>query len=78
MSRSRRNQPILGHTSAETDHPWKKQVSRRLRHRVKQALNQTLDGDVFAGKPWDLDSEWSSAKDGKSYYAKVDPRRMRK
>ncbi|HCF24323.1 MULTISPECIES: hypothetical protein [unclassified Novosphingobium] len=78
MSRSRRKTPIFGNTTAETDHPWKKQVARRLRHRVKQVLEQTLDGDHFAGRPWDLDSAWSSEKDGKHYCAAPDPRWMRK
>ena len=67
MSRSRRKTPIFGHTSAASDHPWKKSVSRKLRRRVKQYLVATLDGDRFAGKRWDLDSNWSSEKDGKSF-----------
>lgn len=67
MSRSRRRTPIFGHTSAASDHRWKKSVSRKLRRRVKQHLVATLDGDRFAGKPWDLDSDWSSEKDGKFY-----------
>lgn len=78
MSRSRRKTPIFGHTGAESDHPWKKRVARRLRHRVKQALAQTLDGDCFAGRPWDLDSDWSSEKDGKSYSCNPRDEWMRK
>jgi len=78
MSRSRRKTPIFGHSSASTDHPWKKAVARKLRRRVKQHLNATLDGDRFAGKPWDLDSDWSSDKDGKFYWRGVDPKWMRK
>lgn len=78
MSRSRRKTPILGHTSADTDHPWKKRAARRLRHWAKQALNQTLDGDCFAGRPWDLESDWSSDKDDKSYCRAPDPKWMRK
>ena len=49
MYRSRRKTPIFGHTSAETDHPWKKRVARKLRRRVKQHLDATLDGDRIAG-----------------------------
>ena len=78
MSRSRRKTPIFGHTTAETDHPWKKRAARRLRHRVKQALNQTFDGDNFAGRPWDLESDWSSDKDGKSFCRKPDSKWLRK
>lgn len=78
MSRSCRKTPIFGHTSAETDHPWKKRAARRLRHRVKQALNHSLDGGGFAGHPWDLESDWASDKDGKSFCRNPDPKLLRK
>ena len=78
MSRSRRKTPIFGHTTAETDHPWKKAAARKLRRRVKQHLVSTLDGDRFSGKRWDLDSDWSSEKDGKSYWPDWDAKSMRK
>ena len=54
MSRSRRKSPIGGITTAKSDHLWKKALARKLRHRVKQHLTATLDGDHFAGKRWDL------------------------
>ncbi|HVR91414.1 MAG TPA: hypothetical protein VHG29_10020 [Novosphingobium sp.] len=69
MSRSRRKTPIFGHTTADTDHRWKKAVAHKLRRRVRQHLSATLDGDRFAGKRWDLDTDWSSDKDGKRYAA---------
>ena len=78
MSRSRRKTPIFGNTSAKSDHIWKKSVARRLRHRVRQHLAATLDSDRFAGRPWDLDSDWSSEKDGKHWWAKAGPKNMRK
>lgn len=78
MSRSRRKTPIFGHTAAESDHLWKKAAARRLRHRVKQHLVATLDGDRFAGRPWDLESDWASQKDGKFYWNKASPKDMRK
>jgi hypothetical protein len=78
MSRSRRKTPIFGHTGAETDHPWKKAAARRLRRRVKQHLTATLDGDGFAGKRWDLESDWQSNKDGKHWWDKAGPKDMRK
>ena len=78
MSRSRRKTPIFGHASAATDHPWKKAVSRKLRRRVKQHLDATLDGDRFAGRRWDLDTDWSSAKDGKGWWRDRDAKAMRK
>ena len=78
MSRSRRKTPIFGHTTATTDHPWKKAAARALRHRVKQMLCATLDGDRFAGRRWDLVNPWSSAKDGKHYWGKAKAKDMRK
>lgn len=68
MSRSRRKTPIRGITTADSDHDWKKASSRKLRHRVKQHLTATLDGDRFAGKRWDLVNPWSSQKDGKFWF----------
>lgn len=78
MSRSRPKTPIFGHTTADSDHSWKKKAARKLRRRVKQHLVATLDGDRFAGKRWDLVNPWSSDKDGKSWWASGDPAHMRK
>lgn len=78
MSRSRRKTPIFGFTTAKSDHSWKKQAARTLRHRVKQHLETTLDGDCFAGKRWDLLNPWTSEKDGKHYWAEAKPSDMRK
>ncbi len=52
MSRSRRKTPIFGFTTADSDARWKAMAARKLRRRVKQELNATLDGDRFAGKRW--------------------------
>jgi hypothetical protein len=78
MSRSRRKTPIFGHTTAASDHLWKKVVARKLRRRVKQHLKATLDGDRFAGKRWDLVNPWTSDKDGKSWFGDRHPEFMRK
>jgi hypothetical protein len=78
VSRSRRRTPIFGITTAQTDHPWKRQAARKLRRRVKQHLKAKLDGDRFAGKRWDLVNPWSSEKDGKSYSRHPKPQWMRK
>ena len=53
-------------------------AARTLRHRVKQELNATLDGDRFAGKRWDIVDPWSSAKDGKGWFGYDNPKFMRK
>lgn len=78
MSRSRRKTPIFGHTTAESDHPWKKQAARALRRSAKQRLEATLDADRFAAKRWDLVNPWSSQKDGKFYSCDPQVRWMRK
>lgn len=78
MSRSHRKTPIFGHTSAPSDHLWKKSAARKLRRRVKQHLAATLDIDRFAGKRWDLVNPWSSQKDGKFWSADPRPEWMRK
>lgn len=53
-------------------------VARRLRHRVKQTLTSTLDGDRFAGKRWDLVNPWDAPKDGKSWFGTRHPEYLRK
>lgn len=78
MSRSRRKTPIFGHTTADTDHPWKQAAARELRRRVKQHLKATFDGDRFAGKRWDLVNPWSSEKDGKHWWGRARAKDMRK
>lgn len=78
MSRSRRKTPICGITTADSDHRWKKMAARTLRHRVKQDLNTTLDGDIHAGKRWDMINPWSSDKDGKHWFGNACPEHMRK
>ncbi len=78
MSRSRRKTPLFGHTSAKSDAEWKAKAARKLRKRQKQHLNQTLDGDGFAGKRWDVEDPWKAPKDGKFYWAKAGPKDMRK
>jgi hypothetical protein len=78
MSRSRRKTPIMGHTTAESDHCWKKAAARKLRRRVNQHLTTTFDGDRFAGKRWDLVNPWSSPKDGKRWIRTPSPESMRK
>ena len=78
MSRSRRKTPISGITTATSDAEWKAKAARALRHKVKQLLKSTLDGDHFAGKRWDVVNPWSSPKDGKHWFGYRDPRWMRK
>ena len=78
MSRSRRKTPIVGITTAKSDGAWKAQAARQLRHRVRQTLDATLDGDAFAGKRWDVVDPWDALKDGKKWFRDADPKLMRK
>jgi hypothetical protein len=78
MSRSRRKTPIFGNTTAKSDAEWKAKAARKLRHKVKQHLNTTLDGGWFAGRRWDAVNPWSSAKDGKFYSKRAKAKDMRK
>jgi hypothetical protein len=78
MSRSRRKMPIFGHSSAKSDAEWKAKAARKLRKRQKQHLEQTLNGDGFAGKRWEGDDPWTAPKDGKFYWVKVPSKFMRK
>jgi hypothetical protein len=78
MSCSRRKTPIFDHTTAKTGGEWKKKAARKLRHKVKQHLESTLDDDGFAGKRWDAENPWCAPKDGKHYWGKATPKDMRK
>ena len=53
-------------------------AARKLRHKVKQVLNVTLDGDRFSGKRWEVVNPWDSPKDGKNWFANADARLLRK
>jgi hypothetical protein len=74
MSRSRKNNPFVGNTTAATEKPDKKLGHRRHRQQVKQILN-SLDLDALDDELLDLDEElplieeisnpWNFAKDGK-------------
>jgi hypothetical protein len=78
MSRSRRKTPISGITTAASDGAWKATAARRLRHRVRQHLETTLEGDSFAGKRWDVVNPWDAPKDGKHWFGSNYLHRLRK
>lgn len=63
MSRSRRHSPFIGHTTAETDKPWKQQSARQVRRIVHQTLGETQDGDALPTRQQVTDA-WGM-KDGK-------------
>jgi len=66
MSRSRRQSPFIGHTTAPSDKPWKQQNARALRRSVHQTLTSSLDGDaVPASRYAKGHCDWHGCKDGK-------------
>lgn len=74
MSRSRRKTPIVAHTMAESDKPFKQQENRRYRTRVRQALR--VNADIPNRKLFG--NEWSAPKDGKHWIGERHPHLMRK
>jgi len=76
MARSRKKTPAGGNTVAKSDQPWKRQSSRILRRRVREAI---CDGrfDALPDERLVRDScTWP--KDGKQWYGFSDPKLLRK
>lgn len=66
MSRSRRQSPFAGHTTAASDKPWKQQHARKLRRAVHQTLGQSEDGDTLSPSKYAKgNADWDASKDGK-------------
>ena len=79
MARSHRHSPFVGHTTAETDKPWKQQHSRRLRRAVHQTLSQTDDGDALSPIRYAKgNADWDGLKDGKQRLTDPTAKDMRK
>lgn len=79
MSRSRKNTPIVGHTKAESDKPFKVKEHRRERRVVKQDLTSTDDYDNLAlPDKKQYGNDWESPKDGKRWIKKPKEKWMRK
>lgn len=75
MSRSRKKTPIFGLTTATTDKPFKLAEHRRERRVTKSTLvteSDALPDQRHFGNPY------ASEKDGKRWYAKAQPKDMRK
>ena len=79
MSRSRKKTPIVGHTKAESDKPFKVKEHRRERRVVKQDLTSADDYDnmVLPDKE-QHGNDWESPKDGKKWMKKPKEKWMRK
>ncbi len=75
MSRSRKNTPIIGNTTAVSDKPGKKQANKSYRRKAKTEL---LNGNEFATKHNRFSTSWDMPKDGKHYVKDLDKKHLRK
>ncbi|MFM5907416.1 MAG: hypothetical protein ACKOPO_07515 [Novosphingobium sp.] len=78
MSRSYRKTPIHGMTNACSDHPWKRKAARALRRRYRQVLATGAGCEAVSAKRWAIVNPATSAKDGKVWFGKDQPRLLRK
>lgn len=74
MSRSRRNTPIVGMTTADSDKAFKQAEHRRDRRAVKVRLE--FDEEPLPTKAFG--NPWASEKDGKQWLTEPSPKLMRK
>lgn len=79
MSRSRKKTPIIGHTKADSDKPFKVQEHKRERRVVKHILTSAIDHDnmVLPDKE-QYGNDWESPKDGKCWRDNPKDKWMRK
>jgi hypothetical protein len=79
MSRSRRQSPFIGHTTAPSDKPWKQQHSRKLRRAIHKTLSQTDDGEAVPKSKFAKgNADWDGLKDGKQRLDDPNSRYLRK
>jgi hypothetical protein len=76
MSRSRKKTPITGVTLAESEKQDKVKAHRAYRRTLKQTLTPDLETPLPLERQ--LKDVWEMAKEGKSYDATLNPKRMRK
>jgi hypothetical protein len=71
MSRSKRKNPILGNTTAETEAPGKAKWHRR--HRREERTRLSSQGEDYVERSHREHSDpWSMEKDGKKYWGRCD------
>lgn len=76
MSRSRRKNPVTGHTGARSEKWWKRRWNRVFRRRTKEAL---LRGEEPPADLNEISELWDGPKDGKHRFDKEEfPQYMRK
>ena len=75
MSRSRRNTPIRGITTAESEKKDKQIANRKLRRIIRSKLQFRSVEEPTLSDLRELSNVWSMDKDGKSYF---DPKKFQK
>lgn len=79
MSRSRKKTPIISHTKADSDKPFKVQEHKRERRTVKHHLTKDQDYDSMVLPDQErFGNEWNAPKDGKSWTDRPKDKWMRK
>ena len=78
MSRSRRQTPILGNTTARSEKLDKRLANRVLRRQSRIAIEESDPEDLMMPTQDETSSTWSFDKDGKHYIKNPDPKWMRK
>lgn len=66
MTRSFKKNPVIGHTTAETEKKFKQQEHQRERKRVNDALKVDPEKEVLPA-PKEFGNPWAGPKDGKHY-----------
>jgi hypothetical protein len=82
MSRSCRHTPILGHAAHVSEADDKRRAAMRARKKVHDRLKPHLaaedDFELVTGEAHPRSGQWDFGKDGKSWFARVTPRDLRK
>jgi len=79
VSRSRKKTPIISHTKADSDKPFKVQEHKRERRTVKHHLTKTSDYDsMILPDKEQYGNDWESPKDGKCWRDNPKDKWMRK
>ena len=78
MSRSRKKTPIIGHTTAESDKPWKAKAARSFRHAARRALGRAEGEALLPERRWAVVNPYDAPKDGKHWVGRAERRWLRK
>lgn len=81
MSRSYRKTPFFSHCSAHSQKEYRSDENRAKRRAIHRLLHECLDSSIYDEEKFErylpdektYGNEWSSPRDGKSYWEKPDP-----